>query len=501
MVLSPRLQLTQKQKLMMNPQMRQAIELLQLTNVQLVDMLKREMEQNPFLAFDADHFRDAGHTTAADEGPRAVTIDGTSGVGLSDKVEAVRVDFTPSHSAGADLAAHHIGGGEGGDITAMLENRAADEGGLNAHILQQIGEEIADREVAALAVELTGWLDEDGYLREGDDEICQTIGVEAAVLRETLAQVQAFTPAGVFARNLADCLRLQLQAAGNWTPTYQALLDNLDVLGRGDMAALAEAMGVAADALPPYLQTIRGLDPRPAAAYDTATTTLAQPDVIVLEGDAGWQAYLNEDSLPSVLVLERDWEEMAARKITDEERNFMKANVQSARWLKKATQQRAATMLRVARAIVARQQAFFSRGLAALEPMGLRDIAEDIEMHESTVSRSVAGKLVQTANGQFGLKDLFSVAVGAQGGAGGASVSGGNTKIVSAQAVKAHIAAMVAAEDALTGVLSDDALVALLAEKGIVVARRTVAKYRGALNIASSAQRRRAAKIAGAARG
>ncbi|MBL6761916.1 MAG: RNA polymerase factor sigma-54 [PS1 clade bacterium] len=491
MVLSPRLQLSQTQKLMMNPQMRQAIELLQLTNVQLVDMLKREMEQNPFLAFDADHFRDAGHTTAADEGPRAVTIDGTSGVGLSDKVEAVRVDF----------ALQHIGGGEGGDITAMLENRAADEGGLNGHILHQIGEEIADREVAALAVELTGWLDEDGYLREGDDEVCQTIGVEAAVLRETLAQVQAFTPAGVFARNLADCLRLQLQAAGNWTPTYQALLDNLDVLGRGDMAALAEAMGVAADALPPYLQTIRGLDPRPAAAYDTATTTLAQPDVIVLEGNAGWQAYLNEDSLPSVLVLERDWEEMAARKITNEERNFMKANVQSARWLKKATQQRAATMLRVARAIVARQQAFFSRGLAALEPMGLRDIAEDIEMHESTVSRSVAGKLVQTANGQFGLNDLFSVAVGAQGAPGGAGASGGNTKIVSAQAVKAHVAAMVAAEDALTGVLSDDALVALLAEKGIVVARRTVAKYRGALNIASSAQRRRAAKIAGAARG
>ena len=182
--------------------------------------------------------------------------------------------------------------------------------------------------------------------------------------------------------------------------------------------------------------------------------------MIVLESDSGWQAYLNEDSLPSVLVLERDWEEMAQRKITDEERNFMKTNVQSARWLKKATQQRAATLLRVSRAIVAHQQGFFNGDMAALLPMGLRDIAEEIEMHESTVSRSVAGKLVQTANGQFSLKDLFSGAIGAK--QSGAKQSGDNVKTVSARAVKARIAALVAAEEAMK-VLSDDALVALLA--------------------------------------
>lgn len=470
MVLSPRLEISQKQKLMMNPQMRQAIELLQLTNIQLTDMLKREMEQNPFLAFDADHFRDSGNG----EAPRAVTVDGTSGVGLTDKIEAVRVNFA---------------GGEGGDVAAMLENRAAEESGLTPHILRQIAEEISDRDIAALAVELTGWLDEDGYLRESDAEICSTIGVDNGLLHETLKQLCDFTPAGVFARNLADCLRLQLLATGDWTPTHQALLDNLDILGRGDMAALAKAMDIAADEIAPYLQAVRALDPRPAASFETDTSGPAQPDVIVLEGDGGWQAYLNEDSLPSVLVLERDWEEMAARKITDEERKFMKTNVQSARWLKKATQQRAATLLRVARAIVARQQGFFTGGLAALEPMGLRDIADEIEMHESTVSRSVAGKLVQTANGQFSLRELFSSAIG----------RGGNGKTASAQAVKAHIAELVRNETTPNGVLSDDALVALLADEGLVMARRTVAKYRKSLNIPSSAQRRRAAKIARAA--
>jgi len=467
MARSPRLEISQKQKLMMNPQMRQAIELLRLTNIQLTDMLKNEMEQNPFLAFDEAHFRDSGNGEAS----RAVTVDGTSGVGLSDKIEAVRVDFAY---------------GEGGDVAAMLENRAAEENGLTSHILRQIAEEISDREIAALGIELTGWLDEDGYLRESDGEICSTIGVNNELLHETLKQLSRFTPAGVFARNLADCLRLQLRAAGDWTPTHQALLDNLDILGRGDLKALAKAMDIAADEIAPYLQAVRALDPRPAGGFEPVSSRPAQPDVIVLEADGRWQAYLNEDSLPSVLVLERDWEEMAARKITDEERKFMKTNVQSARWLKKATQQRAATLLRVARAIVARQQGFFAEGLSVLQPMGLRDIADEIEMHESTVSRSVAGKLVQTANGQFSLRELFSSAIG----------RGGNGKTKSAQAVKVRITELVKNESVPNGVLSDDALVALLADEGLVMARRTVAKYRNMLNIPSSAQRRRAAKIA-----
>ena len=160
---------------------------------------------------------------------------------------------------------------------------------------------------------------------------------------------------------------------------------------------------------------MRALDPRPAAGFETDTSGPAQPDVIVLEGDGGWQAYLNEDSLPSVLVLERDWEDMAARKITDEERKFMKTTVQSARWLEKATQQRAATLLRVARAIRPSASIFYWWHGGALL-MGLRDIAEAIDMHESTVSRSVAGKLVQTASGQFSLRDLFSSAIGAEAG-------------------------------------------------------------------------------------
>ena len=475
MVLAPRIEIKQSQKLMMNPQMQQAIQLLQMTNMQLTDLLTREMEQNPFLAFDAQHYRDSEGKTAE----RAVTVQGTSGAGLGQEVVAVRVDF-----AAADPSKQH-------DLTG----RVVEQETLASHINRQIGEEIRDPDMAALALDLVGWLDEDGYLRESDAEICATLHVPQALLDATLAACRGFTPYGVFARDLADCLRLQLLADGQLSEAHATVLDHLALLGKGDMAGLADKTGLDAEGLMPILQSIRARDPRPASAFGETDERVSTPDVIVLEGEAGWQAYLNEATLPSVLVLERDWEEMAARKISAEEMSFMKANVQSARWLRKATQQRAATLLRVARAIVGRQQGFFTRGMMALQPMVLRDIAEALELHESTVSRSSSAKLVQTPGGVFFLKDLFSTAVGGSRKGG----SGSNSQTVSSAAIKAHLAEILAAEDAAEEVLSDDALVALLAEQGMVVARRTVAKYRQALNIPSSAQRRRAAKIARAA--
>ena len=475
MVLAPRIEIKQSQKLMMNPQMQQAIKLLQLTNGQLTELLTREMEQNPFLALDAQHYRDSEGKNPE----RAVTAQGTSGAGLGNDVVAVRVDFA---AAAHDTPSH--------DLTGRLVEHES----LAAHLTKQIGEEIRDGDCAALALDLVGWLDEAGYLREADAEICATLHVPQSLLDETLAACRQLTPAGVFARNLADCLRLQLSASGQLGPAHNIVLDDLALLGKGDIQALTDKTGLTPDNLMPVLHDIRACDPRPGAAFNDGDKGVAAPDVIVLQGDGGWQAYLNEVNLPSVLVLERDWEEMATRPMKNDERAFMKANVQSARWLKKATQQRAATLLRVARAIVAHQQGFFDGGMAALQPMVLRDIAEVLELHESTVSRSSAGKLVQTAKGVFYLKDLFSTAVGPK-----SAGRGGNAAPLSAAAIKARLLQLLAGEDALENALSDDALVALLAEDGAVLARRTVAKYRKMLNIPSSAQRRRAAKIAAAA--
>ena len=269
------------------------------------------------MALDAQHYRDS----EGQNPERAVTVQGTSGAGLGSDVVAVRVDFaavtddTPSHDLTGRLVAHES---------------------LATHLSKQIGEEIRDGDCAALALDLVGWLDEAGYLREADAEICATLHVPQTLLEETLAACRRLTPAGVFARNLADCVRLQLEAAGQLQPAHEVVLSNLALLGKGDIQALTDKTGLTPDNLMPILHDIRACDPRPGAAFNDDNKGVAAPDVIVLQGDSGWQAYLNEANLPSVLVLERDWEEMATRPMKEDERAFMKANVQSAPLVEKS---------------------------------------------------------------------------------------------------------------------------------------------------------------------
>lgn len=469
-LLTPRLQIKQSQKLMMNPQMQQAIQLLQLTNMQLNDMLAQEIEQNPFLAFDAADYRAAAPPKSVPK-PDA----GAKDPPLRDTISVRELSLQPGQSL-AD---------SGDDYLAQL---AAPEAGLSTFLLQQIRLSALSGATLLLAVELVGWLDDDGYLRDSDAELCASLGCDLPTLQHALTVLRGLEPSGVFARNLPDCLALQLQAQEKYTPAYAHLLANLGLMARGELQKLAALCAVSSAELGQMLTHVQALDPRPAASFDTTPELIRAPDILVRQEGDLWRAYLNEDNLPAVLVLERDWEEMANRKMTDKEKRFMKSNVQSARWLRKATQQRAATMLRVARAVVEYQQGFFSQGMEALKPMVLRDIADKLELHESTVSRVVAAKIVQTPSGQLALKDLFSVALS------GGDQQQHNRQIVSAASIKARLARYIAAERA-EAILSDEKLAEMLAEEGIMVARRTVAKYREGLKIASSAVRRRAAKL------
>jgi RNA polymerase sigma-54 factor len=468
MVLSPRLQITQSQKLMMNPQMQQAIQLLQLTNVELNDMLAVEMEKNPFLAFDAE---DLQASLAASQNSKKDPPSQPSGdAPLRDSISV------------SELSAD--GPSEGGDYIAQL---AAQETSLSEHLMQQLRLTPLQGEDLRVANDLIGWLDDDGYLRDSDADLCDAMACDTPCLGRAIEALQQLEPVGIFARDLPDCLSLQLKNDGLWNPAYETLVGHLNVLARGELAELASLCAVSVDGLRDMLAVVQALNPRPAAAFDDSDQIIRAPDILVRPEASGWRAYLNEDTLPKVLVLERDWEEMAERKMTDKEKAFLKSNVQSARWLRKATQQRAATMLRVARAVVERQQGFFTQGMEALEPMVLRDIAEGLEVHESTVSRVVSSKLVQTPSGLLSLKDLFSVGLSRE-------TPGGNEKTASAASIKARLARLIGAEPP-EAILSDDALVQIFAEDGIVIARRTIAKYRKALNIGSSAARRRAAKL------
>ncbi len=440
MTLSLRLEIKQSQKLKMNPQMQQAIALLQLTNVQLTDMLKKEMEQNPFLAFDA-----------ADYGDRQ---GGARGV----------VSQVP------DL----------GQIEARRDS-------LSAHIVRQIGTLFADADERRLAVELSGWLDEGGFLRESDTDICAHFAVSSEVLSTLLTRLREIEPVGLFARNLADCFAVQLQNQGVYDAAYEVLLADMGRLGQGDLAGFAAACGVDEARLMEMIASLRALTSNPAADYEVDETLLRPPDIFVRREEVRaavvWHAALNEETLPQVLVLERDWEAMAQRKLSDAERDFMKNNIASARWLRHAAHQRAATLLRVAEAVVVQQQRFMSEGFSGLLPLRLRDIAATLEVHESTVSRTVVGKLIATPHGVVALKDLFSVALS----------GAGNARVVSGAAIRARMVQLIAAEG--SAVLSDAGLTAALGDEGIVLARRTVTKYRERLNIPTSGLRRRALKL------
>jgi RNA polymerase sigma-54 factor len=293
------------------------------------------------------------------------------------------------------------------------------------------------------------------------------------------SRMMHFDPVGLFARDLKECLSVQLAERNRLDPAMQALLDNLDLLAKRELRRLSAICGVDAEDLTDMIAEIRSLDPKPAANYDSAPTLLVIPDILMRLGpDGAWLIELNPDTMPRLLVNERFYARVApnARK---EDRLFMSEQLASANWLVRSLQQRAQTILKVAAEIIRQQDGFMHHGVAHLRPLILRDIAETVEMHESTVSRVTANKYIATPRGTFELKYFFTTAI-----------PGTDGESHSAEAVRYRIRSLIDAESA-SDILSDDALVAALRDEGVDIARRTVAKYREALRIPNSVQRRR----------
>lgn len=423
------LEVKQSQKLVMNPQMQQAIALLQLTNQQLTQMLAKEMEQNPFISFES----------------------------------------------------HGGGGGGGKSAGQVIEETQTHTPSFQDYLAEQIRLNIKDEAIIAVGLSLTGWLDEDGYLRDPETEICAAHNLSPVQFHAVLEALQGLEPAGVFARDLSECLALQCKRAGLWDKHYETLLTHLDLLGKGDVEALAILCGVSVLRLREMIAIIRAYHPRPAALYEQEEVIIAAPDIIAVKEKGIWQAQLNEQTLPKVLVLEREWEAMAKRKTTEQERQFLKQNIGAAKWLRYAAQSRAATLLRVAQAIIAAQQNFLDKGMIALAPMTLRSIADATETHESTISRIVKAKLIATPHGVLPLRDLFS--------------SGLNE--TSPKSVKAQIAKWIEQENRTSNAttLSDTQIALRLAQEGTPIARRTIAKYRAQLGIPPAHTRTRLARL------
>lgn len=489
MALAPRLDIRQTQQLVMTPQLQQAIKLLQLSNLELTAFIEQELERNPLLeredADRPDPNEPAEHQL--DNRAEEPMMDGT-GSGADESLD-VDVDNLYNNDSAADgsIDGEAFGqwSGTGGradfdDGESSLEQTLAGEISLREHLTAQLNVDFTDPAERLIGLALIEMLDECGYLAGDLAEAAAALGCEVEAVEAVLKRMQRFDPAGIFARSLKECLGLQLAEKNRLDPAMQAMLDHLELLAKRDLAGLMRVCGVDAEDLAEMIGEIKELDPKPALKFDHAIVQAVTPDVLMRRApDGGWHIELNSDTLPRVLVNTRYYATITGTAKTREDKTYLSDRFQQANWLVKSLHQRATTILKVASEIVRQQDPFFRKGVQHLRPLVLRDIASAIGMHESTVSRVTSNKYIATPRGIYELKYFFTQAIG--------SNDGGDAH--SAEAVRHRIKSLIDAEG--KDVLSDDRLVELLKAEGIDIARRTVAKYREAMNIPSSVQRRR----------
>jgi RNA polymerase sigma-54 factor len=479
MALGPRLDLRQSQSLVMTPQLQQAIRLLTLSNLELETFIGEALEANPLLEL-GEVRRDEAPDAPLEAMPQEAAADAPDHVN-----EALDLDAEQDRDTGDgewSTAPNSASGGEG----PAIDERGSSEGPtLAEHLHAQVGAVAGDSREEFIARALIDQLDEAGYLTVTLPEVAAALEVPLAEVERALAVVQSLDPTGVGARSLAECLALQAREADRYDPCMARLIDNLDLVARGDVARLKRMCEVDDEDFADMLAELRGYDPRPGLAFGGGGEAAVVPDILLRPAGSGWDIALNEATLPRLIVNRTYYLELrqGGGKAAQA---WLKEQLAEANWLLKALDQRARTILRVAAEIVKRQDGFFRRGVSELKPLTLRSVAEAIELHESTVSRVTSNKYLACPRGTFELKYFFTSGVATADGEGSAS----------AEAVKAAIKALIEAEDP-KAILSDDTLVDLLKDKGFDLARRTVAKYREAMGIGSSVQRRRAKKLAG----
>jgi RNA polymerase sigma-54 factor len=483
MVLTPKLELRQGQQLVMTPQLQQAIRLLQLSNLELGVFVENELERNPLL----EREEIAREAAQAEDKPRqkaGAGDDGKPGARNGESVVPGREHLGDRTGWASVRPSTHNGDGSEG---ANLEEFVAASRSLADHLTEQLHLTVTDPAERLIGAHLIHMVDESGYLPGSLDDVAARLGAPQSLVAKVLTTLQGFDPPGVFARDLAECLALQLKDANRYDPQIARLLDNLALLGSHNLGALRRAVGVDNDELVEMVAEIKRLNPKPGLKFGSIQIQPILPDVLVRPAPVGsWLVELNAETLPRVLVNRGYYATVAKTARSQQDRGYLLDCLQNANWLVKSLDQRARTILRVAEEIVRQQVGFLAHGVEHLKPLNLRTVADAIGVHESTVSRVTSNKYMSTPRGIFELKYFFTSAISAAGGAGEAH---------SSEAVRHRIRHLIEAETAQS-VLSDDKLVEYLKRDGIDIARRTVAKYREALRIPSSVQRRRAKLMA-----
>jgi len=492
MALSPRLDLRQTQSLVMTPQLQQAIKLLALSNLEIETFVGEALETNPLLEMgETSHERGASQGGADGGGdepapePREHESDG--GFDGTEALDIAPGALDPDAAPGdqGDWGRAASSGGMSDEGPPDLENRANGEPTLAEYLADQIGAVAHDEREAFVAARLIGELDEAGYFTGDLFALADELGIALAEIERALELIQTLDPTGVGARTLGECLALQAREADRYDPCMARLIDNLDLVAAGEFARLKRMCEVDDEDFADMLAELRSYDPKPGCRFGGAAQSSVVPDVLMAsDGADGWTIRINEASLPRLVVNREYFLELKGGARDKQSLSWLNEQLSEADWLIRALDQRQKTILKTAAEIVKRQAGFFRRGVAAMKPLTLREVAEAIEMHESTVSRVTSNKYLSCPRGTFELKYFFSSGVAAADGEGASS-----------EAIKARIRTLCDGEDTKS-VLSDQKLVDLLKGEGFDLARRTVAKYREAIGIGSSAQRRRAKKLA-----
>jgi len=476
----------------MTPQLQQAIKLLQLSNIELAAFVEEQLESNPLLERGTGEENRRGEDVAARENNEdfgevsleTVSEKASKALDVPDhaiNAEASMADRAADVGGSIDWSKSNSGGSfnGSGEYDAMANTAA--EKTLSEHLTEQLAMLGLSEQDRLIAVNLIDHVNENGYLRASLEDIAQRLGAPHNRVQSILTQLQTFEPTGVLARDLRECLSLQLKEKGALDAPMQCILDNLELLAKHDLAKLVQLAGVSPDDLAERIALLKNLAPKPGLAYGGEMAAAIEPDVFVRETpQGGWAVELNADTLPRVLVNNRYFTEVCGKGADETTRTFMTECQQNASWLVKSLDQRARTILKVSTEIIRQQDGFFAYGVDHMRPLNLKTVAEAIDMHESTVSRVTSNKFMATPRGLFELKYFFTASI--------PSMSGGEGH--SAEAVRHKIKILIG-EETVDSVKSDDKLVKMLRAEGIDIARRTIAKYRESMGIPSSVERRR----------
>ncbi len=495
MQLSASLNLRQKQSLVMTPQLQQAIRLLQMTNLDLRQYLETECSENPFLEVELDDTApNATNPTEAEQQPQTAdepassAIDNalTDGTALSDDPTTNNDYENRFETELTDFRAQKTSTSQNDDydfISSSVENNPIS---LQEHVYQQIDMKFTNTNERVVAHAFTENLQPSGWINTDTGSVASLCGTTEEFAEQILHELQQFEPAGLFARNLKECLLIQAIDQSLLTDQFKTLLDNLDLLAKGQFEALQRKLKCNKELLLEQIRLLRSFNPKPGERFDQNFQHITAPDLMVRKSEDGWTVDLNRSNLPTIHINSNYADDIQEKSRTDEASEYAAQAIASARWLKRAVAKRNSTTLKVGSEIIRRQTAFLEKGLDHLKPLSLKDIAEEVKMHESTISRVTSGLLINTPRGTFPLKSFFSISIDT-------NKPGIET---SAAAVRNLIRTIVLEENPIKP-LSDESLAEIISAKGVKLARRTVAKYRELMKIPSSSERRRRAKVFG----